>query len=279
MTRVAVGVPYRHHLEIYNPFSEPLEVRRVTTSSPLLLLAIPDARAVNRSSAAAGGSRAAAKPSLEDAWVVEPKETRAVIVFELLLDEPGPFEGLIRLETGLDRLALPVSIRAVEGGLHHMPQSVDLGIITSPMQWRQQSIFLLNAEAVPVQVKDVTLVADRDVLDSRAVSIYWRKPLVIPAHSEAEIATLTLTASQQGQYRGQILIITNHTTGQGLVASSPLTLGVNFSATVIHGSLYYNATDTHFLNLHAVPQQQSIQLENRFGAPVKIIRWVEQLSS
>lgn len=201
-------------------------------------------------------------------WVLAPRETKPIITLEFRTHHPGTFDGMIKVETTRDYLALPVSIRAVQGGLHYMPEFVDLGIITSPMQWRQQSIFLLNAEPVPVMIQEVLLVADKDVQESRAVAIFFRKQMVIPPLHEGEVATLTLTAAIQGTFRGRVLVMTNHTDYAGYTDDP---VSVEFSAQVVHGSLYVNSSDTFFECLPGEVQAKPIHLENRFGVAFKVL--------
>lgn len=245
--KLPVDVDYRRPISIYNPTSEILRVKEITTSEGFLLLSLPD---INLQHGKSDPGRL---------WEIPPHAQKTVIFLDFQAKTPGKFQGFIHITTEKENLIVHVEFIVNKSGVHSVVDEIDFGTLINPTEKRSREIILLNSSPFPVSISDVYSQSPDTQL-----KIEFKRGTVLQEGALTTIATISYHGNREGKFQGKILFKTNDTNP---VSSK---IEVPFRANVIHGNLDYlvNATAYYVGNLKE--EIRPLLVVNYFSTPMQV---------
>ncbi|XP_070197652.1 transmembrane protein 131-like isoform X2 [Littorina saxatilis] len=248
--RVPINNSFSPVIQMHNPYGSKIQVVEMFSSEGDLHLELPS------------GEREAT----QELWEIKPYETKNVMRANFVGRVESNHTAFIRIKTDQDSseklLILPVEVEfSAEPGIYSPIEMLDFGILRTLDDPKTLRLNLINTGVKAAHITSVTVSPPND-----AISIDFRPLKLQPDSSRqytaAHITFRAVKALQPKQWSGKITVKTknNH---QKLV--------IPYQASVLHGSLVYNANTTYFFSAKVLKNlTRPLTLTNTFNFSVVI---------
>ncbi|XP_076446798.1 transmembrane protein 131-like isoform X2 [Babylonia areolata] len=248
--RVPINNSFSPVIQMHNPHSSKIQVLEMFSSEGDLHLELPSGE----------------RDATQDLWEIRPYETKSVMRANFVGRVESNHTAFIRIKTDKDSseqlLILPVEVEfSAEPGIYSPIEMLDFGILRTLDDPKTLRLNLINTGARAAHITSVSVSPPND-----AISIDFRPLKLQPDSSRqytvAHITFRAVKALHSKQWSGRILVKTKNNQ-QRLV--------IPYQASVLHGSLVYNANTTKFFSAKVLKNfTRPLTLTNTFNFSVVI---------
>lgn len=226
---------FAHRLVIYNPHSEPIEIKSVASTNDFFTPTLTD----------------------EDtsSWLVQPGHHQQFAILNLTTHLPGNFAGRLIVETNFGNLFVSVNLRILKSSLRFDHSVVKLGVLTDLSSSFNFDLFVTNLGRKGIAVHEI-----KSIRSSSNVKVVQTSQAV-KYRERASLGKVSVFPSQDGAVSGSVLIYTNET-------AEPLE--VLYHGEVDSELLQYNKDLLNFYPGNAKPR--SIEFLNPKSSPLIIFK-------
>lgn len=176
---------FSHRLFIYNPHTEPIDIKSVATTNDHFRANFTD----------------------EDysSWMVQPGRMQQIAILQLTTRVPGYYAGQIVIDTNFGKLVVSVNLQVLKSALRLEQASVKLGVLTHAAASFNFDLFVTNIGKKSVAVNEIKPVR------SSATVKFKQTNQVVKSRHRTSLGTVTVTPIRSGVLTGSVLIYTNET--------------------------------------------------------------------